>query len=58
MNLFIDRSSVEVFAGDGAVVMTDLIFPESGSSGIELFAAGGNVRIRTLRVFHLQSVWG
>nr|WP_281423159.1 glycoside hydrolase family 32 protein [Paenibacillus oenotherae] len=58
MHLFIDHSSVEVFAGDGSVVMTDLLFPEPGSSGIELFAAGANVRIRTLRVFRLQSVWG
>ncbi len=40
LRIFVDRSSVEVFIGDGEVVMTGQIFPSSDSTGIALFSKG------------------
>lgn len=59
LRLWLDRSSVEVFADDGVLVMTDQLFPYAGSEGerIELFAAGGNVRLVSLQLYPLRSLY-
>ena len=54
LHIFIDRTSIEVFANDGLVVMTDLIFPDSTNIGIELFADGGEARVNSLEIFKLR----
>lgn len=41
LHIFVDRLSVETFAGNGAVVLTNLVFPEPSATGVELFANGG-----------------
>lgn len=53
LHLFVDSCSVEVFAGDGQVCFTELIFPEPNSSGIELFAVGGPVNVQKFVVYSL-----
>ncbi|WP_110929983.1 glycoside hydrolase family 32 protein [Paenibacillus bouchesdurhonensis] len=40
LRIFVDKSSVEVFAGDGEVVMTARIYPGVDSRGIKLFSTG------------------
>ena len=55
LHIFVDSSSVEVFVNDGAIVITDSIFPNEESRGLELFAEGGEVILRSLDIFHLQS---
>ncbi|MFC5467358.1 glycoside hydrolase family 32 protein [Cohnella suwonensis] len=40
LRIFVDKSSVEVFAGDGEVVMTARIYPGEASQGIKLFSEG------------------
>ncbi|QYR24113.1 glycoside hydrolase family 32 protein [Paenibacillus sp. sptzw28] len=57
LHLFIDCSSVEVFAGDGNGVMTDLIFPDAGCGTVELFAANGHAKLVSLEVFNLHSIY-
>jgi fructan beta-fructosidase len=57
LHLFIDCSSVEVFAGDGNVAMTDLIFPNEGTGSVELFTAGGDTKIISLEIFDLKSIY-
>ncbi|MNS36920.1 Levanase precursor [compost metagenome] len=57
LHLFLDNSSVEVFANDGKTVMTDLIFPASGSKELELFAEAGAAKIVSLEVDHLNSIY-
>ena len=42
LHILIDRCSVEVFADDGRVAMTNLVFPPADAQGIELYATGGN----------------
>jgi fructan beta-fructosidase len=58
LHIFVDRSSVEVFANDGEKVMTDRIYPPAGSTGIELYATGGAGKVVSLTLWQLQSIWG
>jgi fructan beta-fructosidase len=57
LDIFVDRCSVEVFANDGEVVISDLIFPSPASQGIEPYSKGGKARIVNLDVWNLKSVW-
>jgi fructan beta-fructosidase len=50
LEVVVDQSSVEVFVGDGEVVLTDLVFPGPDSTGIEVFAEGGTAVVRRLEV--------
>lgn len=55
MHVFIDWSSVEVFAGDGRTVITDRIFPDPESDGVALFAEGGTARLVSLQAWEMAS---
>ena len=57
LHIFVDRSSVEVFANDGEKVMTDRIYPPPGSTGIELYSTGGAGKVVSLTIWQLASVW-
>jgi len=54
MHLFVDRCSVEVFGGGGETTITDLIFPKATSDGVEVYAIGGTVALRSLAVHRLD----
>jgi fructan beta-fructosidase len=54
LHLFVDRSSVEVFGDDGQVALTERIFPNRASTGIELFADGEGVRLVSLDIYRLR----
>ncbi len=53
LRIFIDHSSVEVFANDGILTLTDQVFPSEGSVGLELFAEGGPVVLSALDVYRM-----
>jgi levanase/levanbiose-producing levanase len=50
LQIVVDHCSVEVFAQGGAVVLTDLIFPESGHLENRVSAEGGPATILKLAV--------
>jgi len=54
LHIFVDASSVEVFANDGLVVFTECIFPSWQSQGLELFVEGGEVLLNSLDVYQLN----
>ena len=54
LHIFVDATSVEVFADDGLVVFTDQIFPSPTSRGVSLFATGGAARLRSLEAWELR----
>ena len=56
-HLFVDTSSLEVFGGDGKVVITDRIFPQSDSRSISLYSEGGSTKVRSLQFWRLASAW-
>lgn len=57
LRIFVDWSSVEVFAGSGTVVLTDLIFPDPASRGLELYSLEGGITVNTLSVYRMKSIW-
>jgi fructan beta-fructosidase len=57
LRVFVDRSSVEVFANDGERVLSDRIYPPPGSDGIELYSEGAAARIVSLTIWELNSTW-
>lgn len=57
LHILIDRSSVEVFAGDGQVAMTNLVFPRKDASKVEFYASGGKPGPVTADIWTLKSIW-
>jgi fructan beta-fructosidase len=56
LHIFIDHSSVEVFADDGAVVLTSLFFPQEIFSKVQLYSNENLYRIGQT-MFDLKSTW-
>ncbi|MEU6912351.1 GH32 C-terminal domain-containing protein [Streptomyces olindensis] len=57
LRVLVDWSSVEVFGGDGEAVITDQIFPDPSSTGVEVFAEGGTTTLDHLQAWQLKSIW-
>jgi len=57
LRILVDRSVVEVFAGEGEVAITDRVFPSPSSTGLSLFEKGGSARVVSLDAWQLKSVW-
>ena len=54
LEVYVDTASVEVFARDGEVVLTDQVFPSPDSTGLAVFAEGGPALLRRLEVTALE----
>ncbi len=54
LHIILDHSSVEIFANDGLVVMTEQVFPSDDATGLELFVDGGTVNIKQLTIHRLE----
>jgi fructan beta-fructosidase len=57
LHVFVDWSSVEVFAGGGRAAITDQVFPAPASDGVSLFATGGRARLVSLTAWPVGSAW-
>ncbi|GGP11984.1 GH32 C-terminal domain-containing protein [Oceanobacillus neutriphilus] len=57
LNIFVDNGSVEVFANDGQVVFSDVIFPKATSRGMSFYTENGPVEIISLKVNQLEDIW-
>jgi fructan beta-fructosidase len=55
LRIFVDRSSVELFADRGQAVITDLIYPDPASTGITVFADDDRKVIKSLHIYDLSS---
>jgi sucrose-6-phosphate hydrolase SacC (GH32 family) len=55
IHILVDRSSVEVFGGEGESVLSDLIFPAAGSDALEMYSKGGEARVIKLTLWRLRS---
>jgi len=58
LSIYVDWSSVEVFGNSGKTIISDLIFPDLESRDLELYAIGGEVRVVSLQINDLVSIWG
>ncbi len=57
MHFFIDESSIELFADDGATVMTELFFPTEAFTTLSLFADKKGTRLTSGQAYQLSGIW-
>ena len=57
LRVLVDRDSVEVYADQGRVTLTDQVFPDPASTGVSLFSTGGTATLDSLTGWQLASSW-
>lgn len=57
MHLYVDRSSVELFADGGGTALTDIVFPTQDFTSMRLVVKGDAVRMRDANISALRSIW-
>ena len=57
MRLFLDVSSMELFADQGATVMTEIFFPTEPFSRMSVYGAGAPATLLGGRVWSLAGIW-
>jgi len=57
LKIIVDRSSVEAYAQNGTIAMTDLIYPAGQNSRIQLFSLSGRAVSVQGRTWTLKSIW-
>ncbi|WP_104166009.1 glycoside hydrolase family 32 protein [Cryobacterium sp. N22] len=55
LRIYVDRSSVEVFAQGGIITITDQIFPKPSSCEVALYAHNGTGSVESLVIHNLES---
>jgi hypothetical protein len=55
--VFADRTGLEIFAGDGLTYLPLPINLDPRETGVEARVAGGPIRLDSLEVFELRSIW-
>ncbi|MCM1078183.1 MAG: glycoside hydrolase family 32 protein [Bacteroidales bacterium] len=56
LDIFVDKSVIEVYANGGECVMTALIFPGDADTGAEMFSLRGGNEV-SLSIYPMASVW-
>jgi fructan beta-fructosidase len=56
LHLIIDVASIELFADDGQVVITDIFFPDDPFSQVTIFSHGGSAKLTSGKITHLSSI--
>lgn len=56
LRIFVDKTTVEIFAGDGQTVMTNLTYAAPGQTGASVFSLRGNTRLK-MEAWPLASIW-
>lgn len=56
LRIFLDHSSVEVFADDGARVISDAIFPDGGLRSVSLYATGAGGELVSLSAWRMAAM--
>jgi levanase/fructan beta-fructosidase len=57
LSIFVDRSSVEVFGGQGETTLTAQIFPSSDAIYTHLLSTGGTTKSVNLNIYNVASTW-
>jgi beta-fructofuranosidase len=56
LRIFLDRSILQVFANDRSAI-TARCYPDPESTGIRLFASGGQAQLESLDVWQMNPIW-
>ncbi|MCC6730968.1 MAG: glycoside hydrolase family 32 protein [Chthonomonadales bacterium] len=57
LRMLVDRTSIEVFGGDGRVSLTGCFLPPQSDRQVGLTCHGADARVVSLRVHRLRSAW-
>lgn len=57
LQLLVDRTSLELYTAGGLVSASFCFLPAACDMPLELYAAGGSVRLVSLAIHELNSVW-
>jgi len=57
LDVWVDRGSIEVFAGGGGVAVSRAARPNAGKPGLVLFSRGGATVWEEVRLWKLGSIW-
>ncbi len=57
LQIFFDKSIVEVYANGGELVFTSQIFPEPGDTGIEFFSDGNIAVFENIWYWPMKTIW-
>ncbi|NVO19942.1 MAG: GH32 C-terminal domain-containing protein [Bacteroidetes bacterium] len=58
LDIFMDQSSVEVFANKNQTVMSALVFTKPSTTGISLFSENGPTTLLDFEAWKMNSIWG
>ena len=53
VDIFVDKSSVELFVDGGRIAMTNLVFPVAPYENVKLYTQGGKAEFKNLKVYKL-----
>ena len=53
VDIFVDKSSVELFVDGGRIAMTNLVFPVAPYENVKLYTQGGKAKFKNLKVHKL-----
>ena len=54
LRLLVDKSSIEIFEGDGRFVMTNLVFPDEPYNHLRFDVEGGSFKVESMNVYKLN----
>ena len=57
IEILIDRSSIEIFANDGEVVLSSCFTPEEKDKILTFWTQGGEVMVDEMEAYELKTVW-
>lgn len=57
LHIFLDKCVLEVFAGDGRVAMTRIVYPPLEDQNVALFAEGGAAHVARLDAWAMKGIW-
>ncbi|MDR2910654.1 MAG: glycoside hydrolase family 32 protein [Bacteroidales bacterium] len=58
IEILIDRASIEVFANGGQVTITNNFTPVEGANGYILYNNGGELMIKKMDIYAINTAWG
>lgn len=56
INMFVDKSSVEIYLQDGREVLSSRIYPNETSTEVSISSISGNIKINNLEVYTLGGI--
>lgn len=57
ITVLVDRNSVELFADDGQLTSTNLVFPPPAANGLQIYAADGQPGKISVKLTDIKSAW-